>query len=79
MDGTQAARAVCGATGAWFCGFESARCHVTQSRRAPAAALALAYRSNMTIQVQFSLLPLTVVTLVVVMLRPAPSAHTRHS
>ena len=24
-------------------------------------------------------LPLTVVTLVVVMLRPAPSAHTRHS
>jgi len=33
----------------------------------------------MTIQVLFSLLPLTVVTLVVVMLRPAPSAHTRHS
>lgn len=35
--------------GAWFCGFESARCHATQSRRTPGAASA--YRFDMTIPV----------------------------
>lgn len=129
---------VASATGAWFCGFESARRHATQSRCTP--GVAPAYRFDMTIQIlvffgglvalaafaclpvfvigrQISrweggvfmgcylactayvaltaqqhaalpafgtamlsfVLPLTAVTLVVVMLRPAPPAHTRRS
>ncbi len=85
MDDTQAARAVCSASGAWFCGTRSARRHATQSIRTPGGAVA--YRFNMTIRILFlfgtSVLsvvqPLTVVTLAMVMLRLAPLAHGRRS
>jgi hypothetical protein len=85
MDGTQAARVVCSASGAWFCGLSSARRHATQSIRTP--GWAVAYRFNMTIRILFCfgtamlsvVLPLTVVTLVVVMLRPPPPVGARSS